>query len=780
MATKKKTESVSNFSKYIRWFWILFGAGILCFFLVFQLAAWGFFGEMPDHTQLENPNTNLAGEIISHDGETLGKFYLNDNRTPVNYDELPQHLVDALIATEDARYHKHAGIDARGTLRAFAYLGKKGGASTISQQLARQLFVGEHSQSTLERITQKFKEWVLAIRLERQYTKEEIIAQYFNIYDFGNYGDGIRSAASIYFDKKPMDLDIKESAMLVGMFKNSSLYNPREHRNPEGTKNRRNVVLAQMAKYGYITQEVKDSLQQTELHLKFTPQSHDVGTATYFRAYLQEELKKWVNDPNNTKPDGTKYSIYKDGLKFYTTIDSRMQKYAEDAIAQHMPRLQAEFFHQNTPQRNRTAPFLDLTRGAIDTLMRISIKRSERWRHMKYDLKKPEEEIYKSFDEPTEMSIFSWEEGKYAEIDTVMTPMDSMRYYKHFLRPGMMSMEPQTGHVRAWVGGMNYRHFKYDMVKQGKRQIGSTFKPFVYAAAIDQLRLSPCDTLPRSQITIEANKYGNPEPWTPRNDNGDYSGYLNLKQALANSVNTVTARLMNDIGPQPVVDLAKSLGIEQEILPVPSIALGTPDLSVYEMVAAYSAFANKGVYTKPVVLTRIEDKNGTVLFQFTPETKDVLSEEVAYVTVNLMEGVTQGGSGTRLRHTYGTDPVYKEIITGYPYEFDNPIAGKTGTTQNQSDGWFMGMVPNLVTGVWVGAEDRAAHFASITYGQGAAMALPIWALYMKSCYADETLNVSKEAFEKPEELSIIIDCDEFKDNAKQSNKGKLDDPEIDF
>jgi penicillin-binding protein 1A len=341
-------------------------------------------------------------------------------------------------------------------------------------------------------------------------------------------------------------------------------------------------------------------------------------------------------------------------------------------------------------------------------------------------------------------------------------------------------MEPQSGHVRAWVGGMNYRHFKYDMVKQGKRQIGSTFKPFVYAAAIDQLRLSPCDTLPRSQITIEANKYGNPEPWTPKNDNGDYSGYLNLRQSLANSVNTVTARLMNDIGPQPVVDLAKSLGIKQDILPVPSIALGTPDLSVYEMVAAYSTFANKGVYTTPVVLTRIEDKNGTVLFQFTPETKDVLSEEVAYVTVNLLEGVTKGGPGTRLRHSYGSDPVYKEIITGYPYEFDNPIAGKTGTTQNQSDGWFMGMVPNLVTGVWVGAEDRAAHFASITYGQGAAMALPIWGLFMKSCYADETLNVSKDPFEKPNELSIILDCDEYNNNSKLSKKGKIDDPEIDF
>jgi len=780
MATKKKIAKTGDFLKYIRWFWILFGVGVFGFFLIFQLAAWGAFGEMPDHTQLENPNTNLAGEIISYDGETLGKFYLSDNRTPIDYDELPKHLVEALIATEDARYHKHAGIDARGTLRAFFFLGGRGGASTISQQLARQLFVGEHSRSTIGRITQKFKEWVLAIRLERQYTKEEIISQYFNIYDFGNFGDGIRSAASIYFDKKPMDLDIKESAMLVGMFKNSSLYNPRSHRNPKGTKNRRNVVLAQMAKYGYLTQKVKDSLQQTELDLKYTPQSHDDGTATYFRAYLQGELKKWVNDPNNRKPDGTKYSIYKDGLKFYTTIDSRMQKYAEEAVAEHMPRLQAEFFHQNTKRRNPTAPFLDLTYGAIDTLMQVSIKRSERWRHMKYDLKKPEEEIYKSFDVPTDMSIFSWKEGKYAEIDTVMTPMDSMRYYKHFLRPGMMSMEPQTGHVRAWVGGMNYRHFKYDMVKQGKRQIGSTFKPFVYAAAIDQLRLSPCDTLPRSQITIEANKYGNPEPWTPKNDNSDYSGYLNLRQSLANSVNTVTARLMNDIGPQPVVDLAKSLGVEQDILPVPSIALGTPDLSVYEMVAAYSSFANKGVYTAPVVLTRIEDKNGTVLFQFTPETKDVLSEEVAYVTVNLLEGVTQGGSGTRLRHTYATDPVYKEIITGYPYELDNPIAGKTGTTQNQSDGWFMGMVPNLVTGVWVGAEDRAAHFKSITYGQGAAMALPIWGLYMKKCYADETLNVSKDPFEKPDELSIILDCDEYNDKANLSKKGKIDDPEIDF
>lgn len=782
MTTKKKTNNTPDFSKYIRWFWVLFGSGVLAFFLLFQLAAWGVFGEMPDHTVLENPKTNLASEIISSDGVTLGKFYLSDNRTPVDYDELSQYLVDALIATEDARYHDHAGIDARGTLRAVTYLGARGGASTISQQLARQLFVGVRSKNKFEAITQKIKEWVLAIRLERQYTKEEIIAMYFNIYDFGNFGDGIRSASRIYFDKEPNELELKEAAMLVGMFKNSSLYNPRPHRNPVGTKNRRNVVLAQMYKYGYIAEAVKDSLQATELDLKYTPQSHDDGTATYYRAYLQGELKKWVNDPNNRKPDGSKYSIYNDGLKIYTTIDSRMQKYAEDAVKQHMPRLQAEFFHQNTKRRNPTAPFLDLTYGAIDTLMEVSMKRSERWRHMKYDLKKSNEEIIKSFSEEQQMSIFGWKDGQPIEIDTVMTPMDSMRYYKHFLRPGMMAMEPQTGHVKVWVGGMNYRHFKYDMVKQGKRQIGSTFKPFVYAAAIDQLHLSPCDTLPRSQITIEAWKYGNPEPWTPKNDNGDYSGYLNLKQSLANSVNTVTARLINEIGPQPVVNLAKSLGVEQDILPVPSIALGTPDLSVYEMVAAYSTFANKGVYTKPVTLLRIEDKNGTILYQVSPETKDVLSEEAAYVTVNLLEGVTRGGSGTRLRHnSAGDQAVYKEIITGYPYEFQNPIAGKTGTTQNHSDGWFMGMVPNLVTGVWVGAEDRAAHFESITYGQGASMALPIWALFMKSCYEDETLNVSQEPFEKPEQLSIIIDCEKHRDSLKLTKKRLLDDdPEIDF
>jgi len=759
MAKKKQVKKYQEFETYIRWFWKLFLGGILAIIFLFLLASWGVFGDLPDHTILENPKTNLATEIISSDGKTLGKFYLNDNRTPVSYDELPQHLVDALIATEDARFHNHSGIDARGTIRAIVKLGKGGGASTISQQLAKQLFHGEGSKNTIGRITQKAKEWIIAIKLERQYTKEEIIAQYFNIYDFGNNADGIRSASRIYFGgKEPNELDLKESAMLVGMFKNSSLYNPR--RNPVGVKNRRDVVLSQMEKYDYITEEVKDSLQKTELDFKYTPESHREGIATYFREYLRGFMKNWIK--KNPKQDGTFYNLYGDGLKVYTTIDSRMQKYAEDAVLKHMPRLQAEFFHQNTPKRNPTAPFLELDHSEIQALMRRSMSQGERWRILK-KAGKTNEEIIASFNKPTKMTVFAWVDGKASEVDTLMKPIDSMRYYKSFLHTGMMSMEPQTGHVKAWVGGVNYKHFQYDHVNQGRRQVGSTFKPFVYATAIDQLHLSPCDELPNIQITIEAGRFGIPEPWTPKNSDENYGGTRTLKNALANSINTITARLMNKVGPQPVVDLVKKLGVEAEILPVPSIALGTPDLSVYEMVGAYAAFANKGVYTKPVMVTHIEDKNRTILFQFIPESRDVLSEEVAYVTVNLMEGVTKFGSGVRLR-TKGADAYradYREIITGYPYEFTNPIAGKTGTTQNQSDGWFMGMVPNLVTGVWVGAEDRAAHFASITYGQGAAMALPIWGMYMKSCYNDKELNVSQEEFEKPLELSIELDCENY-------------------
>ena len=774
---KKEVKKVQDFSKYVRWFWMLFLGGIGSVFLIFLFTSW--FGDLPDHTVLENPKTHLATEIISSDGKTLGKFYLNDNRTPVSYAEFPQHLVDALIATEDARFHNHSGIDARGTLRAIVTLGKDGGASTISQQLAKQLFTGQASRSKFGRITQKVKEWIIATRLERQYTKEEIIAQYFNIYDFGNNGDGIRSAARIYFGKEPKDLNIKESAMLVGMFKNSSLYNPIPSRNPVGVKNRRNVVLAQMKKYGYLDEKIKDSLQKTELDLNFSPESHREGIATYFRGYLDGFMKDWIK--NNPKPDGTKYNLYNDGLKIYTTLDSRMQKYAELAVQRHMPRLQAEFFNQNTPKRNPTAPFLDLEPSEITNLLNRSMKQSERWRHMKYDLKKDNDDIIASFKKPTQMSVFVWKDGKASEVDTIMKPIDSMRYYKSFLRTGMMSMNPQTGHVKAWVGGINFRHFQYDMVKQGKRQVGSTFKPFVYTAAVDQLHYSPCDEFPDTPFCIEAGKYGNPEEWCPKNSGGSYGGNRSLKDALANSVNTVTARLIDKVGPSTVIDLAKKMGIKSTMPAVPSIALGTPDISVYEMVGAYSTFANKGVYTKPVMVTSREDKNGTLLYQFKPETRDVISDETAYVSVKLMEGVTQSGSGVRLRgkgaDSYRVD--YREIITGYPYEFTNPIAGKTGTTQNQSDGWFMGMVPNLVTGVWVGGEDRAVHFKSVTYGQGAAMALPIWGLYMKSCYADKTLDISKSSFTPPKNLSINLDCSKTSTTTDDDPDNKTPD-DLDF
>ncbi|SNY95088.1 transglycosylase domain-containing protein [Flagellimonas pacifica] len=751
---KAKQKKQKSFFPYIKWFWILFGSGLFFFLLLFLLAAWGAFGEMPTFEHLENPSTNLATELISSDGKTLGKFYLEDNRTDVSYDELPQNLIDALIASEDIRFHNHSGIDARGTLRAMFFLGKRGGASTISQQLARQLFVGVRSRNKFETIKQKAMEWVIATRLERSYTKEEIMSMYLNIYDFGNNADGIRSASRIYFGKEPKDLKLEESAMLVGMLQNSSLYNPL--RREELTWKKRNTVLGQLARYEYITEAERDSLQAMEINLNYNPESHREGLATYFRMYMQKWLNGWVKE--NPKPDGEKYNIYLDGLKVYTTIDSRMQKNAEDAVEAHMKNLQAEFFLQNTPKKNPTTPFLDLTKGAIDTIMRQAMKRSDRWRILKGQ-GKTAKEIEKTFHEKTEMTVFDWNSDSY-EKDTILTPMDSIRYYKTFLRTAMMSMEPQTGHVKAWVGGVDYKHFQYDNVYQGARQAGSTFKPFVYAAAIDQLRYSPCDSLPDNQYCIEPLKHGNPEAWCPKNSDGKYSGKnMTLKHALANSVNTVTAQLMDKVGPKSVATIARSMGIKREILEVPSIALGTPDASVYEMVGAFGTFANQGVYVKPVMVTRIEDRNGTVLFEYVPETKDVLSKDVAYAMVNLMEGVTQYGSGGRLRHTYGKNQtMYKKIMTGYPYELTNPIAGKTGTTQNQSYGWFMGMVPNLVTGVWVGGENRAVHFKRLLYGQGASTALPIWGLYMKKNYENEELGVSKDAFEEPEELSINVDC----------------------
>jgi penicillin-binding protein 1A len=761
MASKKRSKRspAKDENRHRKTFWKLFLSGIFLFFLIFILASWGLFGKLPDETSLENPEKNLATEIISTDGQTIGKFY-KENRTPVQFEDLPGHLVNALIATEDVRFYDHSGIDAKGTLRAIAFLGTRGGASTISQQLAKLFFTESVSRNKLDRIKQKIKEWIIAIRLERRYTKEEIITMYFNEYDFVNEAIGIESAAHIYFNKPPSELTVSESAILVGMFKNASLYNPR--RNPEGVQNRRNVVLSQMAKYDFITEEERDSLQQIPLAIDYTPQGHDEGIATYFREYVRSFMHDWTKE--NPKTDGSTYNIYSDGLKIYTTIDSKMQKYAEEAVDEHLKHIQKEFDRQN--KWNRIAPFRDITPEEIEIILNSAMRRSDRWREMK-NKGIEEKEIIESFHQETPMKIFTWE----GSVDTVMTPMDSIRYHKRFLQASLLSMTPQTGEVKAWVGGIEYKHFKYDMVKKGKRQTGSTFKPFVYATVIDQMHMSPCDTLPNTPYTIEVGKYGLLEPWTPKNSNDEYGGMLTLKEALAQSINTVTARLIDRVGPRPVIELIKKMGVDTEVIPeVPSIALGTPDLSLYEMVGAYSTFANQGIYIEPTLITRIEDKNGTILFQNVPVAKDVISNEAAYVTISLLEGVTQSGSGARLRGTWRKgSPVYDNAVTGYPYDFKNPIAGKTGTTQNNSDGWFLGMVPNLVTGVWVGGEDRSTHFEDIAYGQGATLALPVWGIFMRKCYEDDALNVSTGEFVKPEDLSIETDCTKWKEQNEKSD-----------
>lgn len=748
MAIKKNNnqgkDDIKNIAYYQKKFWKLFFMGLTGIGLFFLLASWGLFGSMPSFEDLENPDSNLATEIISADGVVLGKYF-QKNRSQLKYADLPKNLVQALVATEDARFYEHSGIDGRGTLRAISSLGTSGGASTLTQQLAKQLFHGEGSKFLPFRIVQKVKEWIIAIRLERQYTKNEIIAMYCNVYDFGNNSVGVSSAAKTYFSKEPKDLTISESAILVGMFKNSGLYNP--IRNPQGVINRRNVVFSQMEKGKIISEKEKERLQSLPLKLNFKLETHKEGTATYFREYLRDYMKKWVEE--NKKPDGSDYDIYRDGLKIYTTIDSRMQAHAETAVTAHMANLQEEFFRQS--KDNKNAPFVNISSVETQRILNQAMKSSNRWAVMKA-MDKSEEEIIKSFSEKTKMTVFSWK----GEKDTLMTPLDSIRYYKHFLQSGLMAMEPQTGNVKAWVGGINYKYFQYDHVGQGARQVGSTFKPFLYATAIEQLNMSPCDSIIDGPFMIRKGRHHVTADWEPKNSDNKYRGMVTLKKGLANSINTISAKLIDKVGPEAVIDLTHKLGVKSEIVNQPSIALGAVEITVEDMVAAYSTFANQGVYMKPQFISKIEDKSGVVIYEPIPESHDVLNKDIAYAVIKLLEGVTEGGSGDRLRTTGGGNGSNR--WTGYPYSFKNPIAGKTGTTQNQSDGWFMGMVPNLVTGVWVGCEDRSARFKSITYGQGATAALPVWGYFMKLCYADPALKVSKEPFERPTNLSIKVDC----------------------
>ncbi|MEH0008256.1 MAG: transglycosylase domain-containing protein [Flavobacteriales bacterium] len=715
--------------RYTIGFWTIYLVGLGAVALIFYLAATGVLGEIPSFAQIENPKSNLASELYSSDGVLLGKYYYQ-NRSAVGFDQLSPQLVHALIATEDKRFYQHAGIDFRGTMRAALFLGTHGGGSTITQQLAKNLYTGPPARNRLERLREKFIEWVTAVKLEKYYTKREIIAMYFNTYDFLYQAVGIKSAARIYFNTTPDSLKTAEAATLVGMAKNPYLYNPKKF--PKKALARRNIVLKQMKKNGYLTAVQYDSLKTTPLQLwsNEAMTQHKAGIAPYFRAYIRKRATQILR--KISKPNGEKYSLYRDGLRIYTTLDSRMQMHAERAVAERLTNLQADF--DEMQQDNETAPFYGLTDAAIKGIMKRAVQRSASYQVMK-DSGATDLAIQRAFETPTRMKVFSWK----GEIDTVMTPMDSIRYYKSFLQAGLLSIDPHNGFIKAWVGGNNFKYFQFDHVKTGVRQIGSTFKPFVYATAIDQLKYSPCYRLPNTKITIG--------DWTPQNSGDQYGGMLSLKEALAKSVNVVTARLIDETGFKAVRRLAYNMGIVHDIPKDYTIALGTADLSLYEMTEAFTTFANKGIHNQPLAILRIEDKNGHTIYEARPQTREVMSEETAYVMTDLLEGVTQHGTGTRLR---------------YLYKLDNPIAGKTGTTQNMSDGWFIGFVPNLVTGVWVGNADRSAHFESVSLGQGANTALPIWALYMKALYADPKLAISRGDFDKPENgISIELDCEKY-------------------
>ena len=726
--------------------WLFILSPIIILFACLYLASIGLFGKLPSFEQLENPKSNLATEIISSDGEVLGKYFF-ENRSNIKYHELSPMLVNALLSTEDIRFRTHSGIDVRALLRAIKGLvlgTNSGGASTITQQLAKMLFT-EKPASGLERVIQKFKEWIIAVRLERQYSKDEILTMYLNKFDFINNAVGIKSASQVYFNTTAKNLKIEESAMLVGMLKNPSLYNP--NRRPSLTRQRRNVVLSQMKKYNFITASEYDSLSNKSIVLDFKKASHNEGLAPYLRELLRSELKKWCK--NNYKADGSNYNLYTDGLKIYTTINSKMQLYAEEAVHSHISSLQKDFFNHWKGYTN--APFpKEFDNNQIQTIIEQGVKRSDRYKKLK-NKNISKEKINSIFRTKTQMRVFSWN----GEKDTVMTPIDSVRYYKYFIHSGMMSMDPNTGYVKAYVGGINYKYFKYDHVKIGKRQVGSTFKPFLYALAMQE-GYSPCYEIPNVPVVFEKNQWGLPDKdWVPRNSDDKYEGMLmSLRFGLANSINTITAYIMKQFGPHSVLDLAKKMGITSNLDPVPSICLGTFDLSVCEMVGAYSTFVNKGIWTEPLIVSRIEDKNGVLLQDFNPKTNEAISEKTADLMVRMLQGVVDGvynaqadikmGTGVRLRRKY---------------KFENDIGGKTGTTQNNSDGWFIGITPNLVTGVWSGNEDRSVHFRSTFYGQGANMALPIWAEYMQKVYADSlTLGIYPEPFEIPKSIDILLNC----------------------
>ncbi len=757
--------------KYLNIFWIIFLTPIFLLVLIFTLISLGWLGFMPTFEELENPLRNLATEVYSTDGKIIGTYYLDENRNTIEYKDLSPYLVQALIAREDQRFMKHSGIDRIGLLRVIGktiMLGEKGegGGSTITQQLAKNLFPRDTIDNK-SRIFKKglfaltkFKEWVIAIKLERNFSKEEIITMYLNTVSFASEATGIKTASRMFFNKPPDSLRIEEAAMLIGMLKGMTGYNPR--RNPERALSRRNNVLAKMYEQKCMTKYQYDSLLKVPIRLNFHSQDHESGLATYFREYVRmtmnrnkpqisdynsavsfrEDSIRWMEDPlygwcnKNFKPDGSKYNVYRDGLRIYTTIDSRLQDYAEKALVEHLSKtVQPKFFR--VKKGKKRAPYgNDLTENEVNERITIAMRHSDRYRSM-VNSGMTEPEIKKIFNQSTDIKVFTWK----GIIDTVMSPWDSIRYSKYYLHASFMAVDPHTGYVRAYVGGPDFRYFKYDGVMKQKRQVGSTIKPFLYTLAMKE-GYKPCDMVPNVPVSF---KLSEDSSWTPKNDAPTkYDGRpVSLRWGLAESVNFVAAFLLKQYGPQSLIDLLRKVGIKGDIPAVPSLCLGVADISLYDLVGAYTAFPNKGIYTQPIFITRIEDKNGNLLTSFKPKQVEAFSENTAYLMLQMLMGVVHIGTANGIRSTYN---------------LMNEIGGKTGTTQNQSDGWFVGVTPDLVAGAWVGGDEPTIHFNEMSEGQGASMALPIFALFMQKAYADKALNLSQAPFESPEGFKSNFNC----------------------
>ncbi len=768
----KLLDKIKNSKNLVKWIWIIMFSPVL--FILFLLLMVGIFADIPSFEELEDPKSNLATQIIAEDGTVLNTFHI-ENRSFASFNELSDGLKDALVATEDVRFYNHSGIDAKSLARVAVksvLMGNRrsgGGGSTISQQLAKSLFPRDTVRSKIPGakyfvlVNNKLKEWITAVKLERNYTKEEIMSMYFNAVFFGSNSYGIKAAAGTFFGKHPKDLNIEESALLVGMVNMPTRYNP--VRNPELSLKRRNHVLKQMNKYGYLPDAQYDSIVKLPITLSYNKQDHNSGLAPHFRDMLKRVMNAkepdprkysriddyradsllWADDPlygwlnKNLKPDGTKYNLDKDGLKIYTPINAKMQQYAEEAVVEHLGgTLQPTFNRELRYKKNR--PFdNEVSKDVINVIMKQARRWSDRYRMMKAS-GASEADILKSFDEPARMRVFAWNKQGY--VDTTMTPNDSIRYYKSFLRAGLMALEPGTGYIRAYVGGGNYRYFKYDQVRQGKRQVGSTFKPFLYTLAMQE-GFTPCDKV----VNVPQTFYIGEDVWTPKStDKPEWIGQtVTLKWGLTKSSNNISAYLMKQFGPQSLVDIAHTMGVKCWLDPVYSLCVGSADVPVYEMVGAFNTFPGKGVYAEPLAVLRIEDKMGNVISTFTPNRREAISEKAAYLMVNLMEGVVNEGTAARIRYRYIPEGV---------------VAGKTGTTNDQSDGWFIGYVPNLTAGVWVGAEDRQVHFASLSLGGGSNMALPIWGIFMKKVIEDGTLGVTKyDKFAVPQGFDANLDCD---------------------